>query len=153
MTKVTVWVNNKGGKNPIKVTYRDAGGWSLNSLTVRPNATEVIKSLDRDGSRVFTFSKGPRVIYLQQARGTASPREGLTGGGKISFTIDTPSIEFAFLGDRDDPDMPGGAIREMSEGKSVEGEASYLDIANMVLTTLVRELALSFGGGGSTLTE
>ncbi|KIJ24153.1 hypothetical protein M422DRAFT_275140 [Sphaerobolus stellatus SS14] len=38
--------------------------------------------------------------------------------------------------------MPGGAIREMNEGKSVEEAPSYLDIANTVLATLVAALAL-----------
>ncbi|KIJ25257.1 hypothetical protein M422DRAFT_273800 [Sphaerobolus stellatus SS14] len=63
-------------------------------------------------------------------------------GDEGQVRVDTPSIELASLGDRDDPDMSEGAIREMSEGKSVEGEPSYLDIANIVFATLVAALAL-----------
>ncbi|KIJ34345.1 hypothetical protein M422DRAFT_263660 [Sphaerobolus stellatus SS14] len=63
-------------------------------------------------------------------------------GGEGQVGVDTPSIELASLGDRDDPDMSGGAIRKMSERKSMEGEPSYLDIANIVLATLVAVLTL-----------
>ncbi|KIJ34354.1 hypothetical protein M422DRAFT_263667 [Sphaerobolus stellatus SS14] len=65
------------------------------------------------------------------------------GEGEGQVRVDTSSIEFASLGDRNDPDMPGGAIRELNEGKRVEEAPSYLDIANTVLATLVAALALA----------